>query len=199
LNAESTGSTKRRFTSYDRSSVTGLDYAVNRHYDAQQGRFTQVDPIGMSSTSLASPQTLNLYAYCTNDPINHIDPSGLGFLSWLKGVFKRIVHAAIHAVITAVFTFIQTLIMTGGNLHAAESERCCDIRRRAYFPSTSSVNEFGTMVGRGRRLFCALNRWISTAQFSWTPPLPVTAGPKARFFFVRRLTIFRLVFAKLTG
>jgi hypothetical protein len=52
-------------------------------------------------------------------PLTHIDPSGLGFLSWLKGVFKRIVHATIHAVITAVFTFIQTLIMTGGNLHAA--------------------------------------------------------------------------------
>src|SRR5229473_2108201 len=43
------GGTNRRFTSYDRSPTTtgtGLDYAVNRHYDAQQGRFTQVDPIG---------------------------------------------------------------------------------------------------------------------------------------------------------
>ncbi len=52
LDAESTGSTKRRFTSYDRSNVSGLDYAVNRHYDPLQGRFTQVDPIGMRSTSL---------------------------------------------------------------------------------------------------------------------------------------------------
>src|SRR5712664_198697 len=76
LSAESTGETNRRFTSYDRSPTTKLDYAVNRHYDPQQGRFTQVDPIGMKSVSLASPQTLNLYAYCTNDPINHTDPSG---------------------------------------------------------------------------------------------------------------------------
>ena len=38
LDSESTGATKRRFTSYDRSSVTGLDYANNRHYDSQQGR-----------------------------------------------------------------------------------------------------------------------------------------------------------------
>jgi RHS repeat-associated protein len=90
LDAESTGSTNRRFTSYERSSATGLDYAVNRHYDPQQGRFTQVDPIGMKSTSLESPQTLNLYAYCANDPVNNTDPSGLGFFSWLGKLFKGI-------------------------------------------------------------------------------------------------------------
>jgi RHS repeat-associated protein len=90
LNSESTGSTNLRFTSYDRSVTTGLDYAVNRHYDSQQGRFTQVDPIGMKSTSLESPQTLNLYAYCTNDPVNNTDPSGLGFFSWLGKLFKGI-------------------------------------------------------------------------------------------------------------
>jgi RHS repeat-associated protein len=88
--AGSTGATNRRFTSYDRSGATGLDYAVNRHYDPQQGRFTQVDPIEMGSVSLTSPQTLNLYAYCANDPINHIDPSGLGFFSFLKKVFSGI-------------------------------------------------------------------------------------------------------------
>lgn len=103
----------------NRSVTTGLDYAVNRHYDPQQGRFTQVDLIGMSSVSLATPQTLNLYAYCINDPINHTDPSGLGFISFLKKLLNRIVNALIHAAITAAFTFLQTLIMTGGNFGAA--------------------------------------------------------------------------------
>jgi len=69
----------RSFTSYDRSGPTKLDYAVNRHYDPQQGRFTQVDPIGLDAASLANPQTLNLYSYCGNDPINNIDPDGLFF------------------------------------------------------------------------------------------------------------------------
>jgi RHS repeat-associated protein len=104
LNAESTGATNRRFTSYDRSATTGLDYAVNRHYDAQQGRFTQVDPAGMSATNLEDPQTLNLFAYCTNDPVNNIDPSGLGFFSFLKKVFKWIMVAFTVAV--AVVTII---------------------------------------------------------------------------------------------
>ena len=114
LDAESSGATKRRFTSYDRSSVTGLDYAVNRHYDPLQGRFTQVDPIGMRSASLANPQTLNLYAYCANDPVNHTDPSGLGFFSWLGSIFKKIVAAFVAAVVAVV-----VVLVTGGNIRAA--------------------------------------------------------------------------------
>src|SRR5438105_3950658 len=100
-------STNRRFTSYDRSASTGLDYAVNRHYDAQQGRFTQVDPIGMSAASLANPQSLNLYAYCGNDPINHLDPSGLfwgklfGFIGKVTKVFNKIVKWALVALAVA--------------------------------------------------------------------------------------------------
>jgi RHS repeat-associated protein len=106
LESESSGQTNRRFTSYDRSTTTKLDYAVNRHYDSQQGRFTQVDPAGMSATSLESPQTLNLYAYCANDPINQTDPSGLGFFSFLKKVFKWVVVAV--TVVVAVLTIIYT-------------------------------------------------------------------------------------------
>jgi RHS repeat-associated protein len=68
---------KKRFTTYDRSEATGLDYAVNRFYSPQQGRFTQVDPIGMSAAELANPQSLNLYAYVENDPVNSSDPLGL--------------------------------------------------------------------------------------------------------------------------
>ncbi|MGH9947878.1 MAG: RHS repeat-associated core domain-containing protein [Pyrinomonadaceae bacterium] len=83
-------SIKPRFTSYDRSAKTGLDYAINRTYDSKQGRFTQVDPIGMESVVAKDPQTLNLYAYCANDPINHTDPNGLGFFSFLKKLFKGI-------------------------------------------------------------------------------------------------------------
>jgi RHS repeat-associated protein len=78
---------KKRFTSYDRSDATGLDYAVNRFYSPQQGRFTQVDPIGMGAAELANPQSLNLYSYVENDPINSTDPLGLdgivnSIISW---------------------------------------------------------------------------------------------------------------------
>jgi RHS repeat-associated protein len=79
---------KRRFTSYDRSTITKLDYAVNRHYSPAQGRFTQVDPIEMDAADIADPQSLNLYAYCANDPVNHTDPDGLFFKKFFKGLLK---------------------------------------------------------------------------------------------------------------
>src|SRR5207253_11376951 len=82
LDAESTSGTyptNRRFTSYDRSTTTGLDYAVNRHYDSRQGRFTQPDPLGLSAASLADPQSLNMYSYVGNDPMNRVDPDGQFF------------------------------------------------------------------------------------------------------------------------
>lgn len=114
LNAETTKAESKRFTSYERSARTGLDYAVNRTYDSKQGRFTQVDPIGMSASSLGSPQSLNLYTYCGNDPINHTDASGLFFGSlfkWIGKAFKIfnkilkwvVIAVAVVAVVIAVF------------------------------------------------------------------------------------------------
>ncbi len=77
ISAETTGNTNQVFTSYDRSSTTGLDYAVNRTYSKGQGRFTQVDPIAMASASIGNPQSNNLYAYVQNMPTDFVDPSGL--------------------------------------------------------------------------------------------------------------------------
>jgi RHS repeat-associated protein len=124
LNSESTGSTSQRFTSYERSARTGLDYAVNRTYDSKLGRFSQVDPIGMKAVNLDLLQTLNLYTYCGNDPVNHIDPDGL-FFKWLGKLFSKIgrvlnrifgnivVQIAL-TVLAAVVTFGTSLIATLG-------------------------------------------------------------------------------------
>lgn len=112
LNAESTGVTSRRFTSYDRSAATGLDYALNRHYDSMQGRFTQVDPLGLSAANLSDPQSLNMYAYCGNDPVNQTDANGLfwGKLwRFLKKAFKWLAVAA--AIAVAVLTIIYAPVL----------------------------------------------------------------------------------------
>lgn len=77
LDAESTVGVNPRFTSYDRSAATGLDYAMNRYYSPGQGRFTEADPLGIGASDLRDPQSLNLYTYVGNDPINAVDPSGL--------------------------------------------------------------------------------------------------------------------------
>jgi RHS repeat-associated protein len=66
-----------QLTSYDRSPVTGLDYAVNRHYDPQLARFIQPDPIGPGAIHPGQPKSNNAYTYGRGDPVNTVDPLGL--------------------------------------------------------------------------------------------------------------------------
>ncbi|MGH9966707.1 MAG: RHS repeat-associated core domain-containing protein [Pyrinomonadaceae bacterium] len=67
---------RQKFTSYERDTESGLDYAQARYYSNTQGRFTSVDPL-MASASAGNPQTWNRYAYVGNDPLNATDPSGM--------------------------------------------------------------------------------------------------------------------------
>jgi len=85
ITAETQATTNQKFTSYDRSGATGLDYAVNRTYNPGQSRFTQVDPIGMGDSSLGSPQSMNLFAYTRNNPVDYVDPSGLNLAGPFTG------------------------------------------------------------------------------------------------------------------
>jgi RHS repeat-associated protein len=64
------------FTTYDRDADTHLDYAMARHYASTEGRFMTPDP-GHVGANIYEPQSLNAYAYVSNDPINAIDPDGL--------------------------------------------------------------------------------------------------------------------------
>ncbi|MGH9966714.1 MAG: RHS repeat-associated core domain-containing protein, partial [Pyrinomonadaceae bacterium] len=67
---------RQRFTSYERDTETGLDFAQARYYSNTQGRFASVDPL-MASASSGNPQSWNRYAYVGNDPLNATDPSGM--------------------------------------------------------------------------------------------------------------------------
>jgi RHS repeat-associated protein len=59
-----------KFTGRRYDAETGLYYYRERMYSPVLGRFLQPDPIGYEAS-------LNLYAYCANNPINWIDPWGL--------------------------------------------------------------------------------------------------------------------------
>lgn len=71
-------STRQKFTTYERDTETGLDFAQARYYSSKHGRFTSVDPL-MASASAVAPQTWNRYAYVGNNPLNIIDPTGMDY------------------------------------------------------------------------------------------------------------------------
>jgi RHS repeat-associated protein len=84
----SSTTTKWRFTSYERDSESGNDYAMFRYHSNRLGRFLTPDPIAGSA---ADPQSLNRYAYVLNDPVNLIDPLGLACYWWVE--WERLVSS----------------------------------------------------------------------------------------------------------
>ena len=63
----------KKFTTYQRDSESGLDYAMNRYDSNVNGRFMSVDA---GAPKLSQPRTLNRYVYTGDDPINHVDTTG---------------------------------------------------------------------------------------------------------------------------
>lgn len=49
-------------------------YLMTRYYDPRTGRFINADNLNYLDPFKING--LNLYAYCVNDPIMHIDPKG---------------------------------------------------------------------------------------------------------------------------
>jgi RHS repeat-associated protein len=72
--------TEHHFTSKERDTESGNDYFDARYYSSTVGRFmspdwsVKVEPVPYSK--LDDPQTLNLYAYVTNNPLSRTDPTG---------------------------------------------------------------------------------------------------------------------------
>jgi RHS repeat-associated protein len=77
-----------QFTQKERDRETGLHYFEARCLACTLSRFVRADPKYANADALSigglSPQELNLYAYVRNCPLAYVDPTGLGFLSWLK-------------------------------------------------------------------------------------------------------------------
>ena len=70
-----------RYRSYYYDTETDMYYLKTRYYDPEIGRFITIDDV-----SYLAPDTingLNLYAYCGNNPIMRVDPTGQFFVTFL--------------------------------------------------------------------------------------------------------------------
>ena len=77
---------RHKFTSKERDKESGLDYFGARYYSSTQARFTGVDPLDESAV-LTMPQSWNRYNYVLNNPLNIIDPDGMGWVRRGSNVF----------------------------------------------------------------------------------------------------------------
>jgi len=69
-----------KFTGKERDSESGLDMFGARYYSSRLSRFMTPDwasrPITVPYAKFGDPQTLNLYTYVENGPLNRIDRDG---------------------------------------------------------------------------------------------------------------------------
>ena len=94
-----------RYRGYYYDSALKLYYLVTRYYDPVVGRF-----ISQDSFEYADPDTingLNLYAYCGNNPVMNVDPTGEFLLSFLAALG---IAAIIGAAVGVVGTFMGDVV-----------------------------------------------------------------------------------------
>ena len=96
-----------RYRGYYYDTETKLYYLKTRYYDPETGRFITIDDV-----SYLAPDTingLNLYAYCGNNPVMNVDPTGNAWWHWLLGIGIVLVAAA-----ATVLAFGAAGIAVGG-------------------------------------------------------------------------------------
>jgi len=71
------GATEQHFTGKEYDTESGLNYFGARYLSTGTGRWMNPDPSGLTFADPTNPQSLNLYAYVQNNPINTIDSNGL--------------------------------------------------------------------------------------------------------------------------
>ena len=94
-----------RYRSYFYDVETGLYFLKTRYYDPTIGRFINIDSINYVDTE--SINGLNLYAYCGNNPVMYVDPTGHAFLVFLAAAVIG------FAVSFATSVFVQAHVNDG--------------------------------------------------------------------------------------
>ena len=91
-----------RYRGYYYDSSIGLYYLNSRYYDPETGRFLNEDLV-----SYLEPETIggiNPYAYCLNDPVNYVDPTGHKAEWWQWLISGIEIVAGIALIATGTFS-----------------------------------------------------------------------------------------------
>jgi RHS repeat-associated protein len=109
--ASSSGETiDQTFSLHPVDPESGLVYMRRRYYAPAIGRFLSPDLMALYQPEkfLHAPQSLHLYAFVANDPMNKTDPTGLSFWSFVGSVVGVIVG------VVAAVAIVAVVVATGG-------------------------------------------------------------------------------------
>jgi len=97
----------------------GLYYYGARYYDPEIGRFISADPTIQHPND---PQDFNRYAYCRNNPLKYIDPTGYGWWSsFWKGLVSGLAGGLVFGLIVGLSggTLTPLALIAGGAVSGA--------------------------------------------------------------------------------
>ena len=80
-----------RYRGYYQDVETGFYYLESRYYDPAIGRFINADNFASTGTGFLG---FNMFAYCLNNPLVYLDPSGKVVVSW-EDVERDGLHTAV--------------------------------------------------------------------------------------------------------
>ena len=107
-----------RYRSYYYDEETKLYYLNSRYYDPQIGRFINADDISVLSEGKDFFNGLNLYAYCSNNPISNTDTSGEKWWEWLIIALVAVVVVVATVAITIATGGIASTMLIGAGIGA---------------------------------------------------------------------------------
>ena len=91
-----------RYRGYYYDSETGLYYLQSRYYDPETGRFLNTDAVdflGATGTQLS----YNAFAYCENDVVNKVDPSGKIAFTLINCMLIRVAVGVVVGLINGTY------------------------------------------------------------------------------------------------